>query len=86
VAAAAPTASAPAPADHAPVLPARAPLNPADVSGAQALLKKLGQDPGPIDGILGPRTAAAIRGFQKAERLTIDGTLNAETRAALTRD
>jgi hypothetical protein len=66
-----------------PVPPVRVVLNATDVAAAQTLLKKRGHDPGPIDGILGPRTAAAIRAFQRAEHLSVDGSLNAETRDAL---
>lgn len=46
-------------------------LNPVQV--AQVLLKKLGYDPGRIDGVLGPETGAAIRKFQKDQKLNVDG-------------
>ncbi len=42
------------------------------VAGTQSGLKDLGYDPGPVDGILGPRTRAAIRAFQKDHRLPVD--------------
>ncbi len=42
------------------------------VAGTQSGLKELGYDPGPIDGILGPRTRAAIRAYQKDHRLAVD--------------
>ena len=35
------------------------------VAEAQRLLRKLGYQPGPVDGILGPRTLAAIRTFEQ---------------------
>ena len=40
---------------------------------AQQLLTDLGYDPGPIDGDYGRRTAAAVKEFQKAQGLTVDG-------------
>jgi len=40
---------------------------------AQQLLTDLGYDPGPIDGDYGRRTAAAVKAFQKAQGLTVDG-------------
>ncbi len=43
------------------------------VAGPQSGLKRMGYDPGPIDGILGPRTQAAIRAYQKDHGLAIDG-------------
>ena len=43
------------------------------VAGPQSGLKRIGYDPGPIDGILGPRTQAAIRAYQKDHGLAIDG-------------
>lgn len=50
---------------------------------AQALLSYLGYSPGAVDGISGPKTAAAVRGFQAAEGLTVDGIPGAVTQAAL---
>ena len=43
------------------------------VSQAQALLTDLGYEPGAVDGIEGPRTAEAIRAFQTATGLEVDG-------------
>lgn len=54
-----------------------------DVRGAQLALKDKGFDPGPIDGIMGPRTSAAVREFQEKEALTVTGRLDEETRAKL---
>ena len=57
-----------------------------DVRQAQQALKNQGQDPGPIDGILGPQTRQALRGFQKANGLEQTGTLDAETKQKLNID
>jgi peptidoglycan hydrolase-like protein with peptidoglycan-binding domain len=46
-------------------------------------LKDRGIDPGPIDGVMGPRTSAAIREFQQKENLAVNGQLDPETRAKL---
>jgi hypothetical protein len=54
-----------------------------DVRSAQMALKDKGHDPGPIDGVMGPRTSAAIRDFQQAENLSTTGQLDAETRSKL---
>ena len=40
---------------------------------AQRLLEELGFDPGPADGLLGPRTVAAVKAFQKEQGLTVSG-------------
>jgi hypothetical protein len=53
------------------------------VRDAQQALRDRGHDPGPIDGLMGPRTSAAIRDFQQQENLTVTGQLDAETRARL---
>lgn len=53
------------------------------VRGIQHRLKELGFDPGPIDGALGPKTKAAIVGFQSAHGLKPDGIVGPKTRAAL---
>lgn len=37
-----------------------------------------------VDGIIGPKTAAAIKSFQKSHNLTVDGIVGAHTLSALT--
>jgi hypothetical protein len=66
-------------------------LNPLDetpdegVTGLQARLRNLGYNVGPVDGQLGPRTAAAVRAFQRDNPpLKIDGICGPKTRAKLT--
>jgi peptidoglycan hydrolase-like protein with peptidoglycan-binding domain len=54
-----------------------------DVRQAQSSLKAKGFDPGPIDGVFGPRTRVAVQDFQRSEGLTITGQLDAETSARL---
>ncbi|HEY1213584.1 MAG TPA: peptidoglycan-binding domain-containing protein, partial [Bryobacteraceae bacterium] len=43
---------------------------------AQQALKDKGFDPGPIDGIDGPKTDAAVREYQEKNNLVVDGRLN----------
>jgi hypothetical protein len=54
-----------------------------DVRRVQTLLTDLGYEPGPADGLMGRRTAAAIRGFQRQEGLSVDGRLSSNLVAAL---
>jgi hyperosmotically inducible protein len=49
------------------------------VAAAQQALQKEGFNPGPIDGYVGPRTAAAVREFQQKEQLKVTGQLDPET-------
>jgi peptidoglycan hydrolase-like protein with peptidoglycan-binding domain len=49
------------------------------VKGAQRALKTRGYDIGEPDGMLGPKTRAAVRAFQKDEGLKVTGRLDAET-------
>lgn len=54
-----------------------------DTRAVQARLKQLGFDPGALDGVLGPRTRAAVIQFQTAQGLTPDGIVGPLTRSAL---
>ncbi len=59
-------------------------LDPVDqTSGVQARLDNLGHACGPVDGIEGPRTKAAVRAFQKKQNLVVDGICGPQTRAKL---
>ncbi|MBF0217087.1 MAG: peptidoglycan-binding protein [Candidatus Omnitrophica bacterium] len=53
------------------------------VKNAQEALKKAGFEPGPIDGVLGPKTVKALKAFQKANGLVPDGKLGDKTWGAL---
>lgn len=60
------------------------PLDPLlTVRGLQEALKRVGFDPGPLDGIMGVRTKAAIRAFQTSVGLTVDGVVSQPTHDAL---
>jgi peptidoglycan hydrolase-like protein with peptidoglycan-binding domain len=54
-----------------------------DVRAAQQALRDKGFNPGPIDGVMGPRTTAAVKDFQQKENLTVTGSLDAETNSRL---
>jgi peptidoglycan hydrolase-like protein with peptidoglycan-binding domain len=54
-----------------------------DVLQLQRELNVLGCNPGPLDGTLGPDTEGAIRLFQQAAGLTVDGIVGPRTRASL---
>lgn len=49
----------------------------------QEALKDKGQDPGPIDGVMGPKTKAAIKAYQSANKMKPTGRLDAETAKSL---
>ncbi len=51
----------------------------AEVRTLQALLDSAGFDPGPIDGIFGPLTAAAVSAFQTAKSLPATGVVDQAT-------
>src|SRR5439155_380799 len=53
------------------------------VRKAQRALRDLGYSPGPIDGIVGPQTHAALAKYQDAEQLPVTGELDLETMARL---
>ena len=54
-----------------------------DMKRAQQALKQAGHDPGPIDGVMGARTRAALEAYQKAQGLEVSGQLDAATVAKL---
>jgi N-acetylmuramoyl-L-alanine amidase len=56
-----------------------------EVRAVQRLLKAAGFSPGPIDGVYGFQTVAAVRAFQIAKRLVPDGEAGPVTRKALER-
>jgi peptidoglycan hydrolase-like protein with peptidoglycan-binding domain len=58
-------------------------MNDATVRAAQEALEDKGFNPGPIDGIWGPKTSAAVSDFQRKENLTVSGRLDAPTLAKL---
>ncbi len=55
----------------------------ATVRQAQQALLEAGYDPGPIDGVMGPRTEQALSRFQQANGLSSSANLDAPTLSAL---
>ncbi len=53
------------------------------VKEVQAALKSKGMDPGPEDGVMGPKTQAALREFQKSNSLQATGRIDEKTASAL---
>jgi peptidoglycan hydrolase-like protein with peptidoglycan-binding domain/DNA invertase Pin-like site-specific DNA recombinase len=51
----------------------------------QRSLRKLGFEPGPVDGLYGPLTQAAVTRFQSAAKVGIDGVVGPQTQQALNR-
>src|SRR5688572_22107601 len=60
----------------------------ARIEAIQQALKDKGLDPGPVDGLMGAKTIAAVRELQKKEGLQPTGRLDAQTldRLGLARD
>ena len=57
-----------------------------DVSWIQKALKRLGYDPGVIDGVNGIETIRAVKRYQITKRLTVDGWPGPETVSSLQYD
>ena len=57
-------------------------LNPQH-AGLQVALRAQGLYLGPIDALVGPRTVAAVRAFQRSHRLRVTGIADVRTRRAL---
>jgi peptidoglycan hydrolase-like protein with peptidoglycan-binding domain len=53
------------------------------VKNVQKALLDKGMDPGPIDGVMGPKTTAALKAFQKDQKLAESGRLDDQTREKL---
>jgi hyperosmotically inducible protein len=53
------------------------------VVAMQQALKDKGFDPGPVDGIEGPMTVSAVKGYQKSENVTMTGKLDLATATKL---
>lgn len=53
-----------------------------EVTGVQGRLHNLGFLTGPIDGLWGPVTEGAVKRFQRARNITVDGIVGPQTRAA----
>ncbi len=49
------------------------------VEELQKRLQELGYDPGPADGVFGPRTEMAVLAFQEDKGLSVDGVVGRET-------
>ncbi|WP_439579599.1 trypsin-like peptidase domain-containing protein [Elioraea sp.] len=73
-----------APHRPGPSAPAQAPTE-GRPAAAQRALAALGYDPGPPDGVIGPRTRHAITSFQRDQNLPVSGELDTSTLAALGR-
>ena len=74
----------PHPADSGPA--AEAPvvaMPPPVVRDAQRALARIGYNPGPANGVMGPATMDAVRAFQRSNDLPETGLLDARTRRAL---
>lgn len=55
------------------------------VRDVQNGLARLGYNPGPVDGVLGPRTGDAIRSYQRDHGLLVDGKPTSELAAHINR-
>lgn len=69
-----------------PVAPRAYPRPPDTLLEAQIALSRRGFSSGPIDGVPGAQTAAALRAFQQSQNLPPTGRLDDATRAALALD
>lgn len=68
---------------HLTPLASGADLSKEDVKKVQQSLTDKGFHPGAVDGVMGPRTRAGIREYQKAENLPVTGRLDGETAGKL---
>lgn len=69
----------PAPAEK-PVIPEE---TTALIKVVQEILSKMGYDPGPVDGLIGPGTARAIRSFEEQQKMPQKGRISGKVLKAL---
>lgn len=62
---------------------AKSPGSSAQIVAMQQALRDKGFDPGATDGVMGPKTSAALKAYQKSENLPTTGTMDGETGAKL---
>lgn len=88
VAAAPPAETTPRPGDvtAAPPISDDVPLSRDAVAEIQRALARLGFDPGPIDGIVGAKTRAAIKAYQAARDLEPSGFISVDLAARVLRE
>ncbi|MCB1749311.1 MAG: peptidoglycan-binding protein [Gammaproteobacteria bacterium] len=53
------------------------------VADVQGRLAARGYDPGPVDGVVGPKTRQAIRAWQRDRGLAVDGRVTPELVSSL---
>lgn len=53
------------------------------VKAVQRALTDAGYNPGPVDGIEGSKTSAALEDYQRDKQLTVDGVIGTETLESL---
>ena len=53
------------------------------IKKVQSALKEKGFDPGPVDGLMGPKTEQALKQFQQANKLQVTGKPDQATMKAL---
>jgi N-acetylmuramoyl-L-alanine amidase len=53
------------------------------IGAVQQQLNQLGYYHGPIDGVIGPQTAKAVRWFQSVDTLSVTGQIDGPTLKAL---